>query len=75
MLAVAGKEPLRLDLPEEAEALSYLSGYCLALTNLKKQELLELTSTEERLEFEMALLRREKQTLRRMLSSSQFRYC
>lgn len=71
MLAVAGKEQLRLDLPTGAEDLSYLIGYCLDLTDMEKQQLLELTSTIERLELEIAMLKREEHLLRRMLSSSQ----
>jgi Lon protease-like protein len=71
MLAVAGKDQLRLDLPDGAEDLSYLIGYCLDLTDAEKQQLLELTSTTERLELEIAMLKREEQLLRRMLSSSQ----
>ncbi|HLZ60578.1 MAG TPA: LON peptidase substrate-binding domain-containing protein [Ktedonosporobacter sp.] len=73
MLAVAGREQLRLDLPSEAEGLSYLIGYCLDLSDVEKQQLLELTSTTERLELEIAILKREEQLLRRMLSSSQIR--
>jgi len=73
MLAVAGKEQLRLDLPDEAEGLSYLIGYCLDLSDAEKQQLLELTSTAERLGLEVAILKREEQILRRMLSSSQIR--
>lgn len=73
MLAVAGREQLRLDLPSEAEGLSYLIGYCLDLSDAEKQQLLELISTNERLELEIAILKREEQLLRRMLSSSQVR--
>jgi len=73
MLAVAGKEQLRLELPDAAEGLSYLIGYCLDLSDAEKQHLLELTSTLERLHVEIAMLRREEQILRRMLSSSQIR--
>lgn len=73
MLAVAGKEQLRLDLPDEPEELSYLIGYCLDLSDAEKQHLLELTSTAERLRIEIDILRREEQILRRMLSSSQIR--
>jgi Lon protease-like protein len=73
MLAVAGKEQLRLDLPNEAEGLSYLISYCLDLSDAEKQHLLELTSTLERLQVEIDILKREEQILRRMLSSSQVR--
>jgi Lon protease-like protein len=73
MLAVAGREQLRLDLPSDAEGLSYLIGYCLDLSDEEKQQLLELTSTTERLELEIAILKREEQILRRMLSSSHLR--
>lgn len=71
MLAVAGKEQLRLELPGDAEDLSYLIGYCLDLSDAEKQQLLELTSTTGRLELELAILKREEQILRRMLSSHQ----
>lgn len=71
MLAVAGREQLRLDLPGDAEGLSYLIGYCLDLSDAEKQELLELTSTIGRLELEIAFLKREEHLLRRMLSSNQ----
>ena len=71
MLAVAGREQLRLDLPGDAEGLSYLIGYCLDLSDAEKQELLELTSTTGRLELEITLLKREEHILRRMLSSHQ----
>lgn len=73
MLAVAGKEQLRLELPDEAEGLSYLIGYCLDLSDVEKQHLLELTSTPERLRLEIEILKREEQILRRMLSSNQVR--
>ncbi len=73
MLAVAGKEQLRLELPTDAEGLSYLIGYCLDLSDAEKQQLLELTSTTGRLELEIAILKREEQILRRMLSSNQVR--
>ena len=73
MLAVAGKEQLRLELPDEAEGLSYLIGYCLDLSDAEKQHLLELTSTPERLRLEIEILKREEQILRRMLSSNQLR--
>jgi Lon protease-like protein len=73
MLAVAGKEQLRLDLPTDAEGLSYLIGYCLDLSDAEKQQLLELTSTTGRLELEIAILKREEQVLRRLLSSNQVR--
>ncbi len=71
MLAVAGREQLRLDLPADAEGLSYLIAYCLDLSDPEKQQLLELTSTCARLELEIAILKREEQILRRMLSSNQ----
>lgn len=73
MLAVAGKEQLRLELPDEAEGLSYLIGYCLDLSDAEKQHLLELTSTPERLRLEIDILKREEHILRRMLSSNQVR--
>ena len=73
MLAVAGKEQLRLELPDDAEGLSYLIGYCLDLSDAEKQHLLELTSTPERLLLEIEILKREEHILRRMLSSSQLR--
>jgi Lon protease-like protein len=73
MLAVAGKEQLRLELPNEAEGLSYLIGYCLDLSDTEKQHLLELTSTAERLRLEIDILKREEHILRRMLSSNQIR--
>jgi Lon protease-like protein len=73
MLAVAGREQLRLDLPTDAEGLSYLVAYCLDLSDTEKQQLLELTSTSARLELEIAILKREEQILRRMLSSNQMR--
>ncbi len=73
MLAVAGKEQLRLELPDEAEGLSYLIGYCLDLSDAEKQHLLELTSTVERLRLEIDILKREEHILRRMLSSNQIR--
>jgi Lon protease-like protein len=73
MLAVAGKEQLRLELPDDAEGLSYLIGYCLDLSDAEKQHLLELTSTPERLLLEIEIFKREEHILRRMLSSSQLR--
>ncbi len=73
MLAVAGREQLRLELPDDAEGLSYLIGYCLDLSDAEKQQLLELTSTTGRLELEIAILKREEQILRRILSSNQAR--
>src|ERR1051326_8518610 len=64
MLAVAGKEQLRLELPTDAEGLSYLIGYCLDLSDAEKQQLLELTSTIGRLELEIAILKRRSEERR-----------
>lgn len=56
-------------LPDDPEALSHFIAYFLDVHNEQKQRYLELTSTYERLQEEIRILRREVPFMRQILSS------
>ncbi|HAE82601.1 MAG TPA: ATP-dependent protease [Ktedonobacter sp.] len=62
---------MRNHLPNRAEELSHFIAYFLDLPNEQKQYFLELTSTMERLQEEITILRREVPLMRQMLMGSQ----
>ncbi len=68
LIEVIGKEAIEFTLPTAPEELSHFIAYFLDVTNERKQQLLELTSTTQRLEEEIDVLRREVPFMRQMLS-------
>jgi len=68
LIDVIGKEAIEFTLPTAPEELSHFIAYFLDVTNERKQQLLELTSTTQRLEEEIDILRREVPFMRQMLS-------
>jgi Lon protease-like protein len=59
LLEVVGKEDIKFNLPTAPEELSHFIAYFLDVQNERKQQLLELTSTAQRLEEEIDILRHE----------------
>jgi len=68
LIEVIGKEAIEFTLPTAPEELSHFIAYFLDVTNERKQQLLELTSTTQRLEEEIGILHREVPFMRQMLS-------
>lgn len=68
LIEVIGKETIEFTLPTVPEELSHFIAYFLDVTNERKQQFLELTSTTQRLEEEIEILRREVPFMRQMLS-------
>ena len=68
LLEVVGKEDIEFNLPTAPEELSHFIAYFLDVQNERKQRLLELTSTAQRLEEEIDILRHEVPIMRQMLS-------
>ena len=74
LLEVVGKKEIEFNLPTAPEELSHFIAYFLDVQNERKQQFLELTSTTQRLEEEIDILRYELPIMRQMLSvSSRFR--
>ena len=71
LLAVASRSELKFTLPEDAEELSHFIAYLIDTQDEEKQRMLELTSTQQRLEEEIAILRRELPFMREVLNKSQ----
>lgn len=67
LLEAANQEDLHTTLPEMGEDLSYFIAYFLDVQDDEKQRFLEMTSTRQRLQEEIAILRREVPFLRQML--------
>lgn len=61
---------LENSLPDEPEALSHFIAYFLDIHNEQKQAYLEMTSTQQRLRAEIAILRREVPFMRKILSAN-----
>jgi Lon protease-like protein len=69
VLKASGEEKtIEVPLPDEPEELSHFIAYFLDLQEDLKQHLLELTSTQQRLQEEITILRREVPFLRQILS-------
>ena len=68
LIEVIGKEAIEFTLPTAPEDLSHFIAYFLDVPNERKQLLLELTSTTQRLEEEIDILRHEMPFMRQMLS-------
>lgn len=71
LLAVIGRDKLAFTLPENAEELSHFIAYLVDVHDEQKQHMLELTSTRQRLEEEVVILRREVPFMREVLVMSQ----
>jgi Lon protease-like protein len=69
VLSIVGSEQRQIEIPGEAEDLSYLIGMCLTCEDCEKQRLLELTSVAARLRIGTAKLRHETDLLRRQADS------
>ena len=70
LLEASDDKNVEAHLPEEAEELSYFIAYFLDIQEERKQQFLELTSTRQRLQEEVAILRREVPFMRQILSKS-----
>lgn len=67
LLEATGQRELQAALPELAEDLSYFIAYFLDIADEQKQQFLEMTSTQLRLQEEITILRREVPFVRQML--------
>jgi Lon protease-like protein len=67
LLETAGKDIMQVNLPTLPEELSYFIASLFATEDEQKQQLLELTSTQQRLQEEITFLRREVPFMRQML--------
>jgi Lon protease-like protein len=70
LLEASEDKDVEANLPEEAENLSYFIAYFLDIQEERKQQFLELTSTRQRLQEEVAILRREVPFMRQILSKN-----
>src|SRR6266566_3868783 len=68
LLEVVGKQEIEFNLPTAPEELSHFIANFLDVQNELKQHFLELTSTAQRLEEEIDILRHEVPVMRQMLS-------
>jgi Lon protease-like protein len=71
LLAVIGQDELEFILPGGAEELSHFIAHLMDIHDEQKQRMLELTSTSQRLEEEVVILRREVPFMREVLSMNQ----
>lgn len=71
LLAVIGRSDLEFSLPDNAEELSHFIAHLIDVHDEQKQHMLELTSTRQRLEEEVLILRREVPFMREVLAMSQ----
>ena len=71
LLEVAGRGELEFTLPADAEELSHFIAHLIDVQDEQKQHMLELTSTRQRLEEEISILRREVPFMRQVLTMSQ----
>jgi len=71
LLEVSGRGELEFTLPADAEELSHFIAYLIDVQDEQKQHMLELTSTRQRLEEEITILRREVPFMRQVLAMSQ----
>lgn len=66
---IGGGEERSIDIPDDAEELSYLIGMCLTCEDCDKQELLEISSLSQRLRRGIRTLRHETEYLREQTQS------
>jgi Lon protease-like protein len=69
VLAVVGGEQREIEIPGDAEELSFLIGMCLTCDDCEKQKLLELTSLTRRLRLGTRMLRHEADVLSKQMDS------
>jgi Lon protease-like protein len=68
MVSATGTKDEEFEIPDEPELLSYTVAASLQVETARRQELLEINTTEDRLRNCMALLRREQAWLDQMLT-------
>jgi Lon protease-like protein len=68
LLKAGDESDVQANLPDGAEALSHFIAYILDIQDEQKQYFLELTSTRQRLQEEIGILRREVPFMRQILS-------
>lgn len=68
LLEAANETGIQTSLPQAPEELSHFIAYFLDIPNEAKQHMLELTSTSQRLQEEISILRREIPFLRQILT-------
>lgn len=71
LLTIIGKSELEFTLPNDPEMLSHFIAHLIDVQDEQKQQMLEMTSTLQRLEEEITVLRREVPFMREMLTMSQ----
>ncbi len=71
LLEVIGRGELEFNLPDNVEELSHFIAHLVDVHDEQKQHMLELTSTRQRLEEEVVILRREVPFMREILTMSQ----
>lgn len=71
LLEIIGRGELDFSLPEGAEELSHFIAHLMDVQDEQKQHMLELTSTPQRLQEEIVILRREVPFMRQVLDMSQ----
>ncbi len=67
LLEASNRPTIQANIPKKPDELSYFIAYLLDIEDEQKQHFLEITSTEQRLQEEIAILRREVPFLRQML--------
>ncbi len=70
LLTMVGRDEMQFNLPADAEELSHFIAHLMDVQDEEKQHMLELTSTRQRLEEEIILLRREVPFMREVLTMS-----
>jgi Lon protease-like protein len=70
LLEASEDKNVEANLPEEAEDLSHFIAFFLDIQEERKQQFLELTSTRQRLQEEVDILRREVPFMRQILSKN-----
>jgi Lon protease-like protein len=65
LVLIGGSEERSIEIPDDAEDLSYLIGMCLACEDCDKQELLEMNSVGQRLRNGIGAMRKETDILRK----------
>ncbi len=69
LLEAASEENIEASLPDEPEDLShFIASFLINIEDEQKQHFLELTSTQQRLQEEISILRREVPFMRQILS-------
>lgn len=74
LLSLVERTELEFTLPSDAEELSHFIAHLIDMQDEQKQHMLELTSTRQRLEEEIYILRREIPFMREVLTMSQRYY-